>query len=31
MKEGQFVFGQEPRELDQFFTKPDVAKLCVDS
>lgn len=30
MKGGQFVFGQEPRELDQFFTKPDVAKLCVE-
>jgi hypothetical protein len=27
---GRFVFGKEPRELDQFFTKPDVVELCIE-
>jgi hypothetical protein len=27
--EGQHVMGKQPRELDQFFTKPDIAQMCV--
>ena len=27
--EGVHVLGKQPRELDQFFTKPDIAQMCV--